>query len=940
MKSTRHHRRLLPALLTLGMFLSSCGSEANSSEGAGASALPLVGASQPVTGKVFLGVGVANATVTFSSLDGTVYDRVVTDADGTFLSRQTLPADFRVTARVDGVNFDFASEERSYDGQGRYVVVNVPTTLVSLAVREGSSQAQAQAQVRRLLNLPAQTDLEYGIEESGRCKFSHIAFFNEAARAGGWANFSQQAAARSYLLTAGELSAPLTGLEAPLAQLVSRARASKRVKLSVGNVAVSFFGKIRESIANKIVDGAVDAGYTWSSDQLGFSFGTTATLDQIVEMLNALDADVKEVGNEVAALAYLVTQGDYKDALKNLNSATDALDSLETDNRSLIGDAKTAAGASNLLPNVPTETPAAVGSWLQTLSTVSATQTHLSLIQDYMVGKNGQTNLNSLNLQLLLAQLGVAAVTDQGLAPYANFPLRTNLVLDQVTATLDFYQNYEFLAGNYLAEAAHGTTAGPPPSNTPPPPIANNINDTITKNLLAVAEQAKIERQQFPQPLSSDDVLLDLENGLMWYLPVQKAQSYADAQAAAANLKVTTNGVSYEDWRLPTYQECLALQARGRFAEPKDPSLPSNSSSPLPTTNFGQSVQGLPALGFVFEPGVDYWSNSTNGQADIWYTAWEPFYSSIPNLPSGWDGDDGNFRLNKQNDNQDTENTSKKYAAIFCRSIVSPPMLSIRDKNARGDGADLPLPSLFNARPLVAAEGPAFGALNAVTNASLQQDSAVQVQGSYRVNLGGSFTASQGGSSETRFVAPVATNVTGVDITSLVAFRNYNDVFQINPLEVSNVRGEEGKVLWHTDTTGALSSILQLSCLGFGASGAFPSTVSFSTNQTSSASIPARVLLGIQVSPRNRRYTSVTKNEQEQYQAVGYYSDFSVRDLTQQTTWTVTGGTGPSFGNAADSTVGVLFLKAGSANLLTVQASFSQGATTFTDATQFTVPLK
>lgn len=63
-------------------------------------------------------------------------------------------------------------------------------------------------------------------------------------------------------------------------------------------------------------------------------------------------------------------------------------------------------------------------------------------------------------------------------------------------------------------------------------------------------------------------------------------------------------------------------------------------------------------------------------------------------------------------------------------------MLSIRDKNAKGDGSDLPSPSLFNARPLQPAEGPAFGALESVTNAPLQQDTAVQVQGSYRVNLG------------------------------------------------------------------------------------------------------------------------------------------------------------------------------------------------------------
>jgi hypothetical protein len=939
MKIRRDLRKLVPALLTFGLLVAGCGSGSSDTTFQNFPSAPLVETDHPVTGKVFLGVGASNATVTFSSLDGRPLDRVQTSPDGTFLSRQTLPSDFRVTARLDGLDFDFATEERGYDGQGRYVVVNVPTTLVSLALGNGGgSLSGAQEQVRQLLNLPAQTDLEYGIEESGRSRFSHIAFFAAAARAGGWANFVQQATRRSYRLTASEMNSPLAGLEAPLAQLVTRARARKQVKFSVANLAVGLFGKIRESVVSKIVDGAVDAGYTWSSDQLGFSYGTTATLEKIVEMLDSLDQDVNQVGAEVQALTYLLSLQDYQNALAQLNVATGALDGLESTNRTLIGDAEQQQG----LPNQPTTTPTAVGSWLTTLSTVSATTANLKLIQDYMIGQNGQTNLNVLNLRNLLSQLGIAAVTDQGLGSYANFPVRTNLFLDQVTATLDFYQNYEFLAGNYLAEAAHGTTAGPPPSNTPPPPIATNISNAVTQTLLAVAEQAKIERQQFPQPLSSDEVLLDLENGLMWYLPVQKAQTYSDARSAASNLVINTGGVIYDDWRLPTYQECKALQARGRFAEPKDATLPQNSSAPAPTTNFGQSVQGLPALGFTFDANTDYWSESSDGNADIWYNSWAPFYSSLPGIPSSWDEDIGNFRLNKQNDDQDLGNSKKKFAAIFCRSLVTPPTLPLQDKNASPDEyGGLPLPAEFNVRPLVAAEGPAFGALNSIDSVSLVDNGSIQVRGSCRVNLGGSFSASQAGSVETRTVQPRAVNVTGVDITAQAAFRNYNDVFQLNPIEVSNVQGEEGQVLWHTDVTGPLTSLLQVSCLGFGSGGSFPSTLSVSSSQTSNGNIPARVLLGIQISPRNRRYTSVSNREQEQYQAVGYYSDFTVRDLTQQTTWEVTGGTGPDFGNAVDGTVGVLFLHPGSVGTLSVKATYSQGlATPVTDSTQFGVPVR
>ncbi|ODT65040.1 hypothetical protein ABS71_12485 [bacterium SCN 62-11] len=939
MKIRRDLRKLVPALLTFGLLVAGCGSGSSDTTFQNFPSAPLVETDHPVTGKVFLGVGASNATVTLSSLDGRPLDRVRTAPDGTFLSRQTLPRDFRVTARLDGLDFDFATEERGYDGQGRYVVVNVPTTLVSLALGNGGgSLSGAQEQVRQLLNLPAQTDLEYGIEESGRSGFSHIVFFAAAARAGGWANFVRQATQRSYRLTASEMNSPLAGLEAPLAQLVTRARARKQVKFSVANLAVGLFGKIRESVVSKIVDGAVDAGYTWSSDQLGFSYGTTATLEKIVEMLDSLDQDVNQVGAEVQALTYLLSLQDYQNALAQLNVATGALDGLESTNRTLIGDAEQQQG----LPNQPTTTPTAVGSWLTTLSTVSATTANLKLIQDYMIGQNGQTNLNVLNLRNLLSQLGIAAVTDQGLGSYANFPVRTNLFLDQVTATLDFYQNYEFLAGNYLAEAAHGTTAGPPPSNTPPPPIATNISNAVTQTLLAVAEQAKIERQQFPQPLSSDEVLLDLENGLMWYLPVQKAQTYSDAGLAASNLVINTGGVTYDDWRLPTYQECLALQARGRFAEPKDATLPQNSSAPAPTTNFGQSVQGLPALGFIFDPNTDYWSESSDGNADIWYSSWAPFYSSLPGIPSSWDEDIGNFRLNKQNDNQDLGNSKKKFAAIFCRSLVTPPTLPIQDKNASADEyGGLPLPAEFNVRPLVAAEGPAFGALNSIDSVSLVDNGSIQVRGSCRVNLGGSFSASQAGSVETRTVQPRAVNVTGVDITAQAAFRNYNDVFQLNPIEVSNVQGEEGQVLWHTDVTGPLTSLLQVSCLGFGSSGSFPSTLSVSSSQTSNGNIPARVLLGIQISPRNRRYTSVSNREQEQYQAVGYYSDFTVRDLTQQTTWEVAGGTGPDFGNAVDGTVGILFLHPGSVGTLAVKATYNQGlATPVTDSTQFGVPVR
>ena len=106
-------------------------------------------ATQFLAGKLFLGVDVANTTVSAVSLDGTRLATTTTDATGNYYLRTALPADFRMVAEIPGITPPVATEVRGFKERG-YVVLNIPNTLVSqyMAARPGPAWSRRRPGLR------------------------------------------------------------------------------------------------------------------------------------------------------------------------------------------------------------------------------------------------------------------------------------------------------------------------------------------------------------------------------------------------------------------------------------------------------------------------------------------------------------------------------------------------------------------------------------------------------------------------------------------------------------------------------------------------------------------------------------------------------------------------------------------------------------------------
>jgi hypothetical protein len=853
-----------------------------------------------LSGSLFLGRSVADARVTVETLEGTVLASTRTNpSGGFFVDASRFPRNFRVRAALAQDATSFTTEVRDYQGQGRYVVINVPTALVSLYAQRhaGESLPAIEQKVAKVLGLNPDSSLQYGITESGRAPFSHLAFFVDASAAGGWAALSEQLLreidqatpktqtvlrAPRYRVRPADLSAPLSGLDPGLLAFESQLQEDAAEEITFAGVAESALGAIGEGLGGTLFDVAVDSLWTWMAGQMGLNFGTTRTLELIQDQLN-------EIEQEIAGISIQNDNDQYNAMNTTLSddaaSPLDTLNDLLTSASSPYIQAFTATPSVENLTDQPFTPTTQVTNLLSELSKGTAT-TSLDDIQKAMLGSS---SLLVLGLKIFVADtLGL----DQP-ARFAAVPVRSNALLNKGLLTFTLYQGYQILACNFLAEQTH--------QDPTPAQAITNLVPTLQKAQSLLKQQ----RMQAPFPMLCDNVVVDLEAGVMWLNEVQAENSYANATIAADNRVVqdVNKIVTYDDWRLPTYHEALFVQMRGRLATIHDTGQYSFNS------NDGYGDYGLSSSGLAnFFSGVENFKSD----GDMWIEDWAQVAGAGTQEFVWVNSNLLEFRLNHKDDNVSDRSSSDLRPYLLCRSIgqpVSPNNRFTQVSNQKypsvsGDKLVNPAPvdgypPQLEPRPLLPQEAPGLGVL---TNITTNTDTSSSPLGGYTVTFqvarGGSFAAGTNGIIQSNSItARVDTFTLPVNFAQTspnhALFQVLNVASDNTALEVSNytfvtntTTGDNyrsGTFVWHTDDAASVTCNVTLTGYGFDG---FNYPAPFVATKPITATSQARTLKSIMIMPRNRLYDNRT-GYPVQYRALAYKTDGSVTDITKTVTWRV-----------------------------------------------------
>ena len=661
--------------------------------------------------------------------------------------------------------------------------------------------------------------------------------------------------------------------------------------------------------------------WSWIGAQFGFNWGTTEKLNQIIEELG-------EVLSELDLIQSELISGGLDQRIRSLQND--------------INDIKNITAALSDIPNTTTLTnqPASPNSQALTLLSQLAAINLTNEVSDIHEALTGPDNSFDSYQSFLLSELGLDSPPR-----FANMPWRCYTVNGPLNDFLGYYQGYQTLAINAEAERAHASPTGATVQGSSDPNLATEVNKLVPKFREVIANQ-KTQSQQMVPTFPTNQVIIDLENGLMWYSTLQSPASWVEARTAADSLEVAPDpennpDLVYSDWRLPTYAECQSLQGRGAFCGQRDTSLPSSDST-KDGVNYGLTVQGLPALGFkIADP------TQIQPHGGIWVDMYAKgaLYREEGTI---YEADSVEFRLNdidKDNEYKAPENGQDYENPYFLvRSIGKPllPWLTDYDGSAPAwsvvsSDTDIPEfpPLLANYQTIVPTEAPYLGVPVGLQLAQGTDENSLTASVTYSVNLGGDYTLGSDQTTKKESVtAPEPTEFIVVDNPAVV-FQAPNDTSQASiPAEVSNLAGEEGTIFWHaTDQTPIPAINFAAKLFGY-TEGVFPSTISASLSLANSDPVP-RKLQSFLVMPQNIFNTDKALPNY-QFQCTGFFDDRTVDDLTSQATWSVSGApAGVTITSEGLLELPDTFSTADPQVSFTVTATIVSGEVTFTGSTEF-----
>ena len=920
--------RSLFSSLAFGLILLSCllvGCESSQQNLAITSGQSDDGQGGVVTGSFVLGRFVAGGNATLESLDGQPLAQTAIGSTGSFVFPSVpLPAEFRVRAVPDGAQVAFLADvERT--SQGSYHVrVNVPSTLVSLdrQANPGQSLVSSQERVRRLLGLEPGTNLGAGLSESARSPFSHLAFFVDAAAAGGWSKFSSalltQVSAQyttgsaqygRFQVQRSDLSAPLGGLEAGLDSHVVALQGYRPLVLSVaGAVTKSVLGFVGKSIGKSVlsegIEGGVKAAWTSIAEHFGLNFGTQVALHEIEQELG-------EVVNELSQIEAELSSDEYKNAAIALSSSIAYLQTLSEVKTSTPGSsdgtlakAVREADETGLPSDQPVSPPSSQSDIGVLLSQVEAFETVVDLeeIADFQLPGSAVINMNEVWRQNKVD-------TPLAIEPEARFmgmPFRSNSWLDVALTNFNFYGGYQQIGGKWLADNARQGTN----------PASDTANAASQLDRLAIS--LKSQRGQFPAYLPTDEVIVDLQFGIMWYRTMQGPQTASSAKTWADQLSVSGDAlgqsVVYNDWRLPCYNELKALQDRGRFCA----DVPTNSgivplSNGLAYGDRGTSTPGLAGLGF--EGVADALNSSDNGgnakDGGMWFESYTEYSQQ-------W-AQQGVAELELNHTQKiNRKGSGDKRPFLVCRSIGRPVINAQDPSQPNQDPTEVvdTFPKEMLPNPISPAELPSLAVPTGVT---LNQGTQSQLGASvtYTLYLGGNFRTGNDTSSASQSVyeysAPMEVSVVNEGSSqfnalvlvpwyksdnALLTPSNYPPAYDPTGsqsfLEALNDFGSSGFFLKATDDPGAIVANLTASVQGYDTmNDHFPIVLSSSGNPGQTGTYDdglTRQPDVLQVSPRNRLYDVTSPLLKggiisERYSSSLFYKNLTVSSQTASVEW-------------------------------------------------------
>lgn len=895
-----------------------------------------------VTGSFVLGRYVSGGSAVLESLDGQPLAQTTVDATGAFVFPPvSLPSRFRVRATPPGARIAFWADVEP-SGQGRHVRVNVPSTLVSLdrQANPGLSLTESEARVRRVLGLPPGANLGSGLSESARSPFSHLAFFVDASASGGWTGFSAdlllemsapsaQGSSRPgrFVAEPSDLSAPLEGLEEGLAEHAVELQRYRPLVLSlVGTVSKSILGfvgkSLGESVLSEGIEGSVKAAWTAIAEHFGLNFGTQVALQEIEQELG-------EVIDQLGRLETEISDAEYQDAANTLSPSIAYLQTLSEVKTSSPGssDGSLAKAVREAEANgLPSDQPIPVASSQSDIGTllsqIAAFETTVDLqeIADYQLPGAAVVNMNELwRKNRVDTPLAVQAE-----ARFMGMPFRSNSWLDVALTNFNFYSGYQQLGGKWLADNARQGT-------NPSSDIAG-----VASQLDRLAASLKRQRGQFPLYLPSDEVIVDLQFGIMWYSTMQAPATASSAKAWAEQLNVSGDALGqsivYDDWRLPCYNELKALQDRARFCTDVPPDtgiVPLDND--LPYADRGTSTVGLAGLGF--EGVADALNSSSNGgnakDGGMWFESYTEYVGE-------WT-QEGVAELEFNHTQKiNRKNSDDKRPFLVCRSIGRP-VVNAQDPSQPNQEPTrvvetFPLEMTPNAVGL--AELPSLGTPTSVT-VSQGSQSQLSVSVGYTLYLGGDFQTGNAVSSASQSVYQYASPETEVPVAApdasgalqfnalvlvpwfetnnaLLRPSNYPPAYEPNGsetyLQALNSFGSSGFFLKATDDPGPLLASLTASVQGYDAtSNAFPVVLSGSADAGQTGAYDdgqTRRPEVLQISPRNRLYDATSPLLQggvisERYSSSLFYTNLTTSSQTAAVEWRLLDASGALYTGSA-----------------------------------------
>jgi hypothetical protein len=660
----------------------------------------------------------------------------VTDRNGLLFLDSVLPPNAEVTVVLPGSPPENATNalvvSTNLVNPAGGLTVNIPNHVLSalLQANPGISKEQGEQRVRQLLNIQQPWSL-LGLEESPQSPFSAQAFLTEANKQGDVEALTSQ-------LMQDEVSGKTHSFLAGAA---------------LGNGDPDIFGALVKWAAGAIADGASTEVSGWVTRFIAFALGDTsnqqaqilAELSNIENMLTQ-QFEQQEINQVYTGLEQqLVTPvgADTYNFYQSLQSAT---------------------------PPQPPYSAYSMGESLNNLLNQYLSHnywTSITYLFNTLIGSTGVApppNSPGIDLRperVIAKDIYPYVGIDSVLSSYTGYGAFNNTTLNPVLGWQEYYRQYGVLACNLLAEKAHATVDS---AVQGAPTLAGAIRELQLQFLgtsqPGFAALSKAVTQLTPPKLPSDQVFVDRENGLMWYMVAKGDLTHEQARLFASSLVV---GPYNSGWRIPWNFELRGLYGRihGGWSNLTDKERHGKKASSI-LTNLGFDISAMSDTHHVW--GNDFYRTT---DPDHLYFGHQEFSLDTGNSFDAEGSHHDLLVVRSYSEAQDGWYFSDA-------ELTADPQAVMQIQDTPGTNGQLKLNALLTM-------GAGIGGAYTINGQSIEP---IYNSNYYEVNLPAGF-------------APYS-SVTNRDITSRVVWTSSNDQQAL----ISNMPGEEGTVYWRNAVLG------------------------------------------------------------------------------------------------------------------------------------------